>query len=183
MLLTYLNSFTEVLMTDQAHVYDEFLVDICQCAECRYQDEQEARSILEPKEVLVADSTQNTTIAAEIPVTIGLDMLEALVAMSKGEAPDIAENILLTIAENAASEARANADRFYDQRPYDGPYEGDPSDLDYRTVDFCDDCGDLSNLKSKTTGKMFHSRGATGRVCPVLFIGDCCSNKEVSDQA
>lgn len=43
-----------------------------------------------------------------------------------------------------------------------------PSDLDYRKVDICDYC------KTNGPGWMYHAAGATGRVCAVLFIGDCC---------
>ncbi len=55
-------------------------------------------------------------------------------------------------------------------RPWDGPYDGDPSDLDYTTIDYCDIC----DRKDRQVGTMHHARGATGRVCPVMFIGDCC---------
>lgn len=59
---------------------------------------------------------------------------------------------------------------------HDGPHEGDPSDLDYETTDYCDQCSGLnhSNLKPKKLGVMFHARGATGRVCPVLFLCHEC---------
>lgn len=69
-------------------------------------------------------------------------------------------------------------DRFSDQRPWDGPFDGEPSELDYETTDHCDGCNDLNhtNLKPKVLGTMLHARGATGRVCPVLFLCHSCQN-------
>ena len=43
-----------------------------------------------------------------------------------------------------------------------------PADLDYRTTDKCDGCGEQKE------GLMMHRAGATGRVCPVLFLCDDC---------
>lgn len=42
-------------------------------------------------------------------------------------------------------------------------------DENYRTIDTCDGC-----KKTKVTGTMLHAVGATGRVCPVLFLCDEC---------
>ena len=41
-------------------------------------------------------------------------------------------------------------------------------DENYRTLDKCDGCG------RSLDGTMFHATGATGRVCPVLFLCDAC---------
>lgn len=48
----------------------------------------------------------------------------------------------------------------------------DPKSLNYRTVAKCDgwECGE------RKEGIMFHAAGATGRVCPVLFLCDECNN-------
>jgi hypothetical protein len=54
-------------------------------------------------------------------------------------------------------------------RPWDAPFEGDPSELDYTTVSECDHC-----QVSGSIGTMHHARGATGRVCEVLFICHSC---------
>lgn len=43
-----------------------------------------------------------------------------------------------------------------------------PADLDYRTEDTCDNCEEFGS------GTMYHAAGATGRVCPVLFLCDEC---------
>ena len=43
------------------------------------------------------------------------------------------------------------------------------SDADYRTTDTCDDCAEVAE------GTMYHAVGATGRVCPVLFLCDDCA--------
>jgi len=42
--------------------------------------------------------------------------------------------------------------------------------LNYETTDTCDGCG------QKAEGVMFHARGATGRICPVLFLCHKCSD-------
>ena len=42
-------------------------------------------------------------------------------------------------------------------------------DENYRTTDKCDGCG------TRAAGTMFHAAGATGRVCPVLFLCDGCA--------
>lgn len=42
-------------------------------------------------------------------------------------------------------------------------------DENYRTIDTCDSC-----KETKVTGIMLHAAGATGRVCPVLFLCDEC---------
>ena len=42
-------------------------------------------------------------------------------------------------------------------------------DENYRTVEKCDGCGTLA------AGTMHHAAGATGRVCPVLFLCDACA--------
>ena len=39
----------------------------------------------------------------------------------------------------------------------------------YRTLDTCDGC------KAHAEGIMLHATGATGRVCPVLFLCDACA--------
>ena len=44
-----------------------------------------------------------------------------------------------------------------------------PSDLDHRSTEECDAC------RERKQGTMFHAAGATGRVCPVLFLCDDCS--------
>lgn len=41
-------------------------------------------------------------------------------------------------------------------------------DENYRTTEKCDGCGTLA------AGTMYHAAGATGRVCPVLFLCDAC---------
>ena len=41
-------------------------------------------------------------------------------------------------------------------------------DENYRTTKKCDGCDTLA------AGTMFHAAGATGRVCPVLFLCDSC---------
>lgn len=46
------------------------------------------------------------------------------------------------------------------------------SDLNYRTIDKCDSC------EQHKPGVMLHAAGATGRVCPVLFLCDDCQNAE-----
>lgn len=46
----------------------------------------------------------------------------------------------------------------------------DPADLNRRTTDKCDSCGKVA------TGWLYHEAGATGRVCAVLFICDCCAS-------
>ena len=42
------------------------------------------------------------------------------------------------------------------------------SDANYKTTDRCDDCG------KEAEGLMLHTVGATGRVCPVLFLCNSC---------
>lgn len=44
-----------------------------------------------------------------------------------------------------------------------------PSDMNYNTTDKCDDCGKIA------PGTMLHAAGATGRVCPVLFLCNNCN--------
>ena len=51
-----------------------------------------------------------------------------------------------------------------------------PSDLDYRTTDKCDGCNE------RKPGKMMHASGATGRVCPVLFLCDECAGVKAGSQ-
>lgn len=46
----------------------------------------------------------------------------------------------------------------------------DPHELDYQTIDKCDGCD-----AEQIMGTMFHAAGATGRVCPVLFLCFACS--------
>ena len=46
---------------------------------------------------------------------------------------------------------------------------GKAEDENYRTTEKCDGCGTL------LAGTMFHAAGATGRVCPVLFLCDACA--------
>jgi len=46
-----------------------------------------------------------------------------------------------------------------------------PSDLDYDDTAVCDVCGEYK------TGRMLHTAGRTGRVCPVLFLCRECSRK------
>ena len=41
-------------------------------------------------------------------------------------------------------------------------------DENYRTTEKCDGCGTLA------AGTMHHAAGATGRVCPVIFLCDEC---------
>ena len=41
-------------------------------------------------------------------------------------------------------------------------------DHNYRALDTCDGCKALAH------GVMLHAAGATGRVCPVLFLCDAC---------
>lgn len=43
-----------------------------------------------------------------------------------------------------------------------------PSDCDYETTDSCDACN------TRALGTMLHARGASGRVCPVLFVCHSC---------
>jgi hypothetical protein len=45
-------------------------------------------------------------------------------------------------------------------------------DENYRCVDNCDGCSE-----TKVEGTMLHATGATGRVCPVLFLCDKCHKK------
>jgi hypothetical protein len=75
-----------------------------------------------------------------------------------------------TINERLAPTSAPEADKYADQRPWDGPYDGKPSELNYRTLDRCDTC------EKRKLGTMYHARGATGRVCPVLFLCDICDN-------
>jgi len=42
-------------------------------------------------------------------------------------------------------------------------------DENYRTRDNCDGCDKIA------VGTMFHAAGATGRICPVLFLCDACA--------
>jgi hypothetical protein len=51
-----------------------------------------------------------------------------------------------------------------------------PSDLNYDTVDTCDQCGEVH------AGWMYHAAGATGRVCPVLFLCHKCGGTEPERQ-
>jgi len=46
--------------------------------------------------------------------------------------------------------------------------EIDASSLDYETLSKCDRCG------GSALGTMFHARGATGRICAVLFLCNEC---------
>lgn len=46
--------------------------------------------------------------------------------------------------------------------------EIDASSLDYETLSKCDQCG------GSALGTMFHARGATGRICAVLFLCNEC---------
>ncbi len=39
----------------------------------------------------------------------------------------------------------------------------------YRTTETCDGCDKIAD------GTMYHAAGATGRVCPVLFLCDACA--------
>jgi len=41
-------------------------------------------------------------------------------------------------------------------------------DENYRATEKCDSCGTLA------AGTMYHAAGATGRVCPVLFLCHAC---------
>lgn len=50
-----------------------------------------------------------------------------------------------------------------------------PDSLNYRTVDKCDGCGETAE------GTMLHAKGATGRICPVLFLCDKCMKGEASN--
>jgi hypothetical protein len=55
---------------------------------------------------------------------------------------------------------------------YDGAPVVNPSDLNYEIDDVCDSCG------REALGIMYHAAGATGRVCPVLFVcHDCCARR------
>ena len=47
--------------------------------------------------------------------------------------------------------------------------------LNYKTTDTCDGC------KQKAEGMMFHAKGATGRISPVLFLCHKCSNLHKKD--
>jgi len=51
------------------------------------------------------------------------------------------------------------------------------ADQDYTTTDTCDGCGEHAR------GTMFHAAGATGRVCPVLFLCFACSGHEDPEAA
>lgn len=78
------------------------------------------------------------------------------------------------------TQASPAPDKFADQRPWDGPYEGDPADLNYETSDHCDSCNsNLDMSKPRKLGIMYHARGATGRVCPVLFICHDCDHSHL----
>jgi len=48
----------------------------------------------------------------------------------------------------------------------------DPAELNRRTVDRCDGCSE------RREGILYHAAGATGRVCPVLFLCDECNSSE-----
>ena len=41
-------------------------------------------------------------------------------------------------------------------------------DENYRATEKCDGCDTLA------AGTMYHAAGATGRICPVLFLCDAC---------
>lgn len=47
-------------------------------------------------------------------------------------------------------------------------------DENYRTRDTCDGC-----KAHAVQGTMLHAAGATGRVCPVLFLCDSCTLSDV----
>ena len=49
---------------------------------------------------------------------------------------------------------------------------GKAEDENYRTTEKCDGCGTLA------AGTMHHAAGATGRVCPVIFLCDACRAPE-----
>jgi hypothetical protein len=51
-----------------------------------------------------------------------------------------------------------------------------PSSFDYETEDYCDSCNDLDHSKPKKLGIMHHARGATGRICEVMFLCHSCDN-------
>ena len=51
------------------------------------------------------------------------------------------------------------------------------ADQDYTTTDTCDGCGEHAR------GTMFHAAGATGRVCPVLFLCFACQGKPEPEEA
>ncbi len=115
-----------------------------------------------------------------IAATIGVDVLQALVSMAKPRTHG--EQVYFNIARNALFEAtkdQPKPDKYAEQRPWDGPFNGEPSELDYETEDHCDLCNDLhrTNFKPKVLGTMIHARGATGRVCPVMFICHPCRDK------
>ena len=42
----------------------------------------------------------------------------------------------------------------------------------YETTDTCDGCGERED------GTMFHAMGATGRICPVLFLCHKCTHQK-----
>lgn len=55
---------------------------------------------------------------------------------------------------------------------YDGSPVDKPSDLDYACIDRCDLCGKIGK------GMMYHTAGATGRVCPVIFVCNACDRTQ-----
>lgn len=50
-----------------------------------------------------------------------------------------------------------------------------PADYNYITTDKCDGCGE------EKRGIMMHSAGATGRVCPVLFLCEPCAGEKLEE--
>jgi hypothetical protein len=55
---------------------------------------------------------------------------------------------------------------------YDGSPVVNASDLNHEALDRCDSCG------KHAYGTMLHAAGATGRVCPVLFLCYVCNPVE-----
>lgn len=59
---------------------------------------------------------------------------------------------------------------------YDGSPVVNPSDLNHVAVDRCDSCHEVKR------GTMLHAAGATGRVCPVLFLCPACGGPELDEE-
>ena len=55
--------------------------------------------------------------------------------------------------------------------PFQEPKMANASAENYYTTDTCDGCGE------RKRGTMFHAEGATGRICPVLFLCYPCQGK------
>jgi len=47
---------------------------------------------------------------------------------------------------------------------------------DYTTTDTCDGCGEHAE------GTMYHAEGATGRICPVLFLCFGCQKPKGAEE-